>query len=153
MRHPPPRRLRQRGTTLIEALVAFLVLSLGMLALARMQGQLRLNADLARQQSEAVRLAQQEMESMRAFGTAGAADPATGLRSFNAIVSHAHDIDAGTSYELAGDVSPAGVPHAKAVSIRVTWTDRSGVAHHYELHSVITGVDPALSGALTLLPP
>jgi len=39
------------------------------------------------------------------------------------------------------------------VSISVTWTDRSGAAHRYVLHSVITGIDPALSGALALLPP
>ena len=151
MRHLPLRPRRQRGTTLIEALVAFLVLSLGALALARMQGQLRLNADLARQQSEAVRLAQQEMESLRAFG---AVDGSAGSRSFNAIASHARDIDAGaTIYELMGDVSPAGVPHAKAVSISVSWTDRSSASHSFVLHSLITGFDPALSGALALQPP
>ena len=47
---------RARGATLLEALVAFLVLSLGMLTMARVQSSLRLNSDIARQRTEAVRL-------------------------------------------------------------------------------------------------
>ena len=139
---------RQRGTTLIEALVAFLVLSLGLLAMARMQSQLRLNADFARQQSEAVRIAQQEMESLRAFATTDAAS----ARSFEAIVTAARHVDNGTAYDLVRDVAPAGPPHAKTASISVRWTDRSGTVHRYVLHSIITGVDPALSGAWALGP-
>ena len=59
---------RARGATLLEALVAFLVLSLGMLTMARVQTSLRLNSDTARQRTEAVRLAAEDMETLRNFG-------------------------------------------------------------------------------------
>ena len=58
---------RQRGASLIEALLAFLALSLGMLALARVQTGLRAGADIARERSVAVRLAQVDTERSRAF--------------------------------------------------------------------------------------
>ena len=44
----PPRPQTQRGFGLIEALLAFLVLSLGMLAMTRVQSDLRGHAELAR---------------------------------------------------------------------------------------------------------
>jgi len=66
----------QRGVGLIEALIAFLVLSLGMLAIARVQSDMRAHAELARQRTEAVRIAQQDIETLRAYSvltsTAGA---------------------------------------------------------------------------------
>jgi Tfp pilus assembly protein PilV len=140
---------RQHGTTLFEALVAFLVLSLGMLAIARLQGHLRLNADVARQRSEAVRMAQQDMESLRGFGAVTAAP---GLRTFEAIASATRSVDTGTAYVMVREITPTGMPHAKTASITVSWTDRSGTAQQVVLHSIVTGVDPALSGALTLGP-
>ena len=70
----------QRGIGLIEALLAFLVLSLGMLAIARLQSDLRSNAELARQRSEAVRIAQQEIETLRAYSVLTAS---AGARSYD----------------------------------------------------------------------
>ena len=45
----------QRGISLVEALVAMLVMSFGMLAIVGLQATLRLNADVAKQRAEAVR--------------------------------------------------------------------------------------------------
>ncbi|HWI12060.1 MAG TPA: prepilin-type N-terminal cleavage/methylation domain-containing protein [Burkholderiaceae bacterium] len=138
----------QRGTTLIEALIAFLVLSLGLLAVARVQTQLRQNADVARQRSEAVRLAQEDLESLRAFAVLAAAP---GARSFEAIADDAHTVEsAGGSYLVTRRVDAAATPHAKNVSVGVAWTDRSGGAQQFGLASVIAGTAPAFSGALGL---
>ena len=145
---PTPRA--QRGSSLVEALVAFLVLSLGMIAIARLQGHLRLDADVARQRSEAVRLAQQDMETLRGFATLAAAAGAP--RSFDAIESTSRVVDAGTAYQFDRQIDATALPHAKAASITVGWTDRSGGAQQVALHSIIAGSDPALSAALALAP-
>ena len=136
MRHPTYRT--QRGTSLLEALIAFLVLSLGMVAIARVQGHLRLDADVARQRTEAVRLAQQDMETLRS-------EPV-----FSTIASASRSVNAGTAYAIERRVAATGMPHAKAASITVRWADRSGAAQQVALHSVIAGTDPRLSGALAL---
>lgn len=147
----PPRR--QRGTTLLEALIAFLVLSLGMLAVARAQMHLRLNAEVARQRSEAVRLAQEDIEALRAFAVLATG---AGARSFESIASDVRTIDArsgyatNTAYQLAREVLAAGPLQAKAVQVSVSWADQRGNAQQIALGSVIAGIAPAYSGALGL---
>jgi len=149
-RQPPPRR--QRGATLLEALVAFLVLSLGMLSMARLQNQLRQHADVARQRSEAVRLAQEDLEGLRAFSTisagGGAAfdDIASGTRGVAALNQQALN----TRYELRRDVSSGDSARLKAATVTVAWADRSGDAQQVVIDSVIAGQSPALSAALSL---
>ena len=58
---------RQRGVSLIESLVAFIVLAFGTAAAAHLQSQLRLAGDVARERSEAVRFGQAASEDMRSF--------------------------------------------------------------------------------------
>lgn len=145
---------RQFGTTLLEALVALLVLALGMLSVGRVQTQMRLNADLARQRSEAVRLAQEDLERMRAFSVLALT---AGARSFADIADATTTIDAAsgyasnTRYQLTRTVTPAVAPNAKNASVSVNWFDRGGTAHQVVLNSVISGSNPAHSGALNLV--
>lgn len=59
-------RNRQQGFALLEALIAALVVAAGAAALLWLQGELRHNADAARQRTEAARLAQADIERLRA---------------------------------------------------------------------------------------
>ena len=160
-RHPRPhpiarRRRRQRGVGLLEALIAFLVLSLGMLGIARLHGTMRLGSEVARQRSEAVRLAQEEIEFLRAFAEL---EVVPGARSFEAIASAIRTVAAGagyaasTAYLVTRRIDSAGSPRAKAAHIEVHWTDRHGSAQQVVLDTVIAGVAPAYSGALGLAHP
>lgn len=151
--HPAVRRA-SRGLSLIEALTALLVLSLGLLAVARLQPQLRGHADLARQRSEATRLAQQEIERLRAFATTNAVP---GVPSFADIVDAERSVGADdggstTSYRIVRRVDTASTANARAVDVAVEWRDRAGETQSVRLASVIARIDPALSGALTLEP-
>ena len=138
----------QRGASLIEALVAFLVLSLGMLGMVRLQSHLRLDADIARQRSEAVRLAQQEMETQRAFATL-AATP--GLRSYAQIASGTIEVDndhSNTRFEIKRSVHDNAAAAYKSLNVALSWTDRNGTAQQLALDSIVAGSEPLLSASL-----
>ncbi len=69
-------RKKQSGITLIEALVALAVMAIGMLGIVGIQAALRANSDVAKQRSEAVRLAQEKIEEFRGFAQLATATPA-----------------------------------------------------------------------------
>jgi Tfp pilus assembly protein PilV len=135
---------QQRGITLIESLVAFLVLSLGMLAVVRLQPELRQHAELARQRSEATRFAQQDIETLRSAAPA----------SFAAIASAAYSVEpdglGSPPYAVHRQVDATAWPHAHSVEVVVSWTDRSGQTQQVALVTLIGASDPSAAAALLL---
>ena len=149
-RTPPHRSIAraQRGASLLESLIAFVVLAASTLAVVALQGGLRLDGDLARQRSEALRIGEAEIEGLRAFATIA---PASDLLSYDAIADAESTVLAtNASYRIVRRVDAGAVAAAKAATVRVGWTDRSGAAREIALASVIAGIDPAYSGALAL---
>ena len=145
---------RARGATLLEALVAFLVLSLGMLTMARVQTSLRLNSDIARQRTEAVRLAEEDMETLRNFGAVAVSH---GLKAYADIATATRSVTTGqsgsnVSFEVARQVTAVDDPAYKSASVTVNWVDRSGAAQRVVLDSLIAATPPALSAALSITP-
>lgn len=143
-------RQAQRGLSLIESLIAFLVLSVGLVGMSRLQTQLRLNADLARQRTEAVRLAQEDIETLRSFSTTTSA---TGSRSYTQVVSGAWEAGAAgglrsnTDYTVERSVDEG--TGFRSAHVAVAWPDRSGQPRAIVLDAVIAATPPAFSGALT----
>lgn len=151
----PTTNRRQRGLTLIDALIAFLVLALGTLAVVRLQAQLRLGADDARQRSEAVRLAQREIEAARAFSVIDArpgarawADIASGTRVHTADAARGGNADYTVSREVAALPGATG----RSLSVSVDWADRAGRPRQVRLDTIVARADPALSAALAIAP-
>ncbi|QPF73845.1 hypothetical protein G8A07_13570 [Roseateles sp. DAIF2] len=147
--------MKQRGITLVEALVALLIMAFGMVALGGLQGRLRLGADLARQRSEAVRLAQQDLETLRGlqFADVVADDPAQAFAQLLALEpTAAGDGKSNTSYRIARrvDASPDG--GGSAVKVTVSWQDRTGQTSELRFDSFIARSDPRLAGALAVPP-
>lgn len=145
-------RRASRGTSLVEALVALAVMAFGMLAVAGIQATLRGNADVSKQRSEAVRIAQEAMESVRAFS---AIDPAEDPQSYAAIASRSEPV-AGYTTNTTFTVSQAVVartnPDRKELQVRVDWTDRNGEAQRVELNSIVGANDPRVSLLLRARP-
>jgi len=150
-----PGAERQRGTTLVEALVALLVLAFGIAAVGRLHTQLRLHGDVARQRAEAVRLGQEDIESMRAFPIAAAS---AGVQAWADIASAARTIDAtsglalDTRYALTRTVGPDAAGSATHATVTVSWADRSGASQRIALKAIVAGQDPLHAAALAMPP-
>jgi Tfp pilus assembly protein PilV len=144
---------RPRGITLIEALVAMVVLALAAMAVIRLHGVLRVHADFARQRSDAARIAQRDIESLRAFSTL----PATGAapsHAFDDIAADSRDADdpLPTRYRIERLVRAEAGGRLLAVSTAVHWSGRDGRAQRLALDTAIARVDPALAAALAVAP-
>lgn len=145
----PPRRARPtaRGFTLVEALIAILVLSFGALAIGGLQIALWRNADLAKQRTEATRLAQQKIEELRSFearrvavGGFAYADLAGG--------TDAPPTDGNAEFTRRWALAGAAGDPQRRIDIEVAWLDREGQPQRIALASVIAAADPAEAGSL-----
>lgn len=154
------RRLaRQRGVTLIEALVALLVMSFGMLALVGLMSNLRFGADLAKQRSEAMRIARAEIAKARDYSalTRTGATPAS-VTTYDDITTYAQPAqitppDSNTTYTVMRSVNPLPTGgDGLLVRVGVTWKDRTDTVQTVNLDTVIAKVDPVFSAALGFPP-
>ncbi len=147
-------RKSQRGFSLIEALVALLVMSFGMLAVAGFQINLSLNSDVAKQRTEATRLTQQKIEQLRTFDrlVTNSADPDNSY--IDSMVSSTETISSNatnTVFTRSWVISTAATPDTgRSIQVTVAWTNRSGTAEQVQLFSYISATDPALNGGLFL---
>ena len=151
-----------RGVTLIEALVALLISTFGMLAMVGLQGKLRGSADLAKQRGEATRMAQQEMERLRSYSVLDLpappeAEAPAGTLDYASIATPAANANAGVmtsnaTFTMNRRVTDWPDTLQKSVRVRVDWDDRSGAAQFVQIDSFIARADPALSGSLGIAP-
>ncbi len=142
----------QYGVSLIEALVALAVMAFGMLSLAGVQATMRLNSDLAKQRTEATRIATEDLEGLRLFTSVPAAN---GQQSWDEIADSTlaayvpPDNIGNTTYRVERQVSLATATQ-KVVTVTVSWIDRTGGAQSVTVDTVLVAAAPALSGLLAV---
>jgi Tfp pilus assembly protein PilV len=149
-----------RGVSLIEAVVALAVVGFGLLGFVGLQSALRFNGDVAKQRSEAVRIAQEAIERWRAYATV---DADGALADYAEIATVAQTSVAGattnTTFKLTrtvtdettgdGGLNPAE-PRRKTVVVDVAWEDRNGDTQNVRLSTTIAAVPPEIAGTLSL---
>jgi hypothetical protein len=124
-----------------------------------MQATLRFNTDVSRQRAEAVRMAQEKMEDLRAFGVLDGSPG--GEHDFAKIVTETDtpttiSDTTNTSYSRTTTVTDpsANDPAFTTVRVQVKWLDRrtasGGTAEAVTLISNIARVSPALGASLGL---
>lgn len=141
---------RQRGFALLESLIAAVLVAAGAIALIWLQGELRFNADAARQRTEAARLAQADIERLRAFV---AIEADAGSPAWSEIGNDVLDVTptaSPTRYTLTRSVQTNAAVSLKTIEVTLRWNDRRGQAQQLSLDTMIAGHDPALAGALSL---
>ena len=139
-----------RGISLIEALVALAIMAIGMLGIVGVQSTLRSTSDLAKQRSEAVRIAQIEIERWRAFITiAGGAGTNYNDLPAGGPVASPPITGVNATYTLNRTVTLLPDPRrGKALAVNVTWEDRSGQPQRVDLSTLIAGISPELGHTL-----
>lgn len=129
---------RQRGFTLVEALVALVVMAFGMLALAGMQLSLSRNADVAKQRTEAMRLAQERVERMRSF-----TGLSTGTINWNGLDALGTEtVTTNATYTITSAMTGDDGDAMRPVNVNVAWTDRANEPQSVALATVISRTDP-----------
>lgn len=130
-----------RGFTLVEALIGLALLAFALLAIGSLQSQLSLHAELARQRSEATRLARQQLELLR-HRDATHADLVAGEDAPPPLGNTAYL----RRWRLAGEAGDT----ARLAEVNVAWADRRGTPQRIALTSVLATTDPSALGALVL---
>jgi len=154
----------QRGVTLIEALVALVVMSFGMVALVGLLSNLRYSGDIAKQRSEAMRLAQRDLETLRSFSVLEKpADAKADVRDYEKDIASPPEASSfnltngNTTFVLKREVTPLvkdkTEPQARTVRVTVAWKDRGNIEQKLFLDTVISRTDPVFSLALGVTPP
>lgn len=137
----------QRGFALVEALVALLILTVGILALAHMQAHLSRHSAHAREQAQAITLAQELVERWRAGAERRTPTAGSG---FATIASGQDRVDGGAAaYARRWEVDD--VAGAKAVVVQLQWPDRAGRDQLVQLRTLIAPGD-ALRSSLLMSP-
>lgn len=151
-------RKNQFGFTIIETLIALVVMGFGILALAGMQGAILRNVDTSQQRTEATRLAQEKMEALRSYtgissttlaATTGTASTlSTTALNWNAMSSGSDTATTNATYARTWTFGGASTDAMRALTVAVSWTDRAGEAQSVTLASVLSLTNPADSGFL-----
>lgn len=151
-------RSGSRGVALLDGLVAFAVIAFGMLALVSMQGTLSRNADVAKQRTEATRLAQEKIEELRSFtgistGTVNWNGLASGSDTVSSYTVASSTQNTNTTFTRTWTLGGAQNDSRRPVSVTVAWQDRAAegsgtVNQSVVLNSVIARVNPADAGFL-----
>lgn len=151
----PPLRQHRRGVSLVEALVALAVMGFGMLALVGVQGTMRLNSDLAKQRSEATRIASEEIGRLRNFSSLAAVQGQPG-QSYDEIASRTvegyvpPDSIGNATYQVIRTVTLVPGIRQKVVTVQVRWTDRTNTQQTVTLDGAISATPPALGALLAI---
>jgi type IV pilus modification protein PilV len=144
---------RHAGFALIEALVSLLVVAFGMLAIAAFQYTLSRASDVAKQRTEATRIAQSELDRLRSFSQREAEATPTALLTYvEDLVSAGATAVAGlttnTTFNLQRVVTTPTGDKFRWINVIVTWADRSGQNQEVRLATAISDGDPSSLGLL-----
>jgi Tfp pilus assembly protein PilV len=141
-------RKYQNGSVILEVLVAAVIFAVALLALVTFQTNLLTERGVLSQESIALSLAQDRMQSFRNYTVLTAT---TGFFAYTGITNGSStSTNSGTTYTLTWTVTDAtDTPTRKTVNIVTTWTDAASASHSVSINSVIASIDPRATGQVS----
>lgn len=130
-----------RGFTLIEALVALLLASVGLLGVARLQVAVSGDGSSAAQQLEAQRLLSDKIEEIRQLNAVQLAAFASG--------SDQPSTASPVAYARRWNWVAGSGSNQRMLQVSVDWTDRSGQARSMKADTLVQAPEGRLVGAMT----
>ncbi|MCL6264416.1 hypothetical protein [Craterilacuibacter sp. RT1T] len=138
-------RTRRYGYILLEALLALLLLAVGLLAGLRLASNTLSSSAEAKARAFAQYYAADKLESLRALINAGeyqrSACPSAGSLLVSSGAAEQTTVQ-GTIFSRSWQVAPQCAPNYQTLRVEVTWQDKTG-PHSIELASLLTWSDPA----------
>ncbi|HHZ71415.1 MAG TPA: prepilin-type N-terminal cleavage/methylation domain-containing protein [Methylococcaceae bacterium] len=139
-----------QGFSLVETLIAAVIVAVAMLGLGKLQGITLLNSADSRMKTHALNLAQEKIEALRMFANQSTY---TGLVS-GPTVSPDLLVGANANFDRTWEISscPSLVVTStcKKVSVEVKWLDPKGIEQTVQLTSYIAEADPVKSGVVLM---
>ena len=128
-----------RGVTLIEALIAMVILAVGILSVANFQGSLISSSGLNMARAEAMQLAQSKIEEFRATVTKA---------EYDEIQSGDKEIpgENASTFDLEWVVTNAN-PNRKDITVTVSWEDPKEGTQVITMNTTVSWVDPQVDPA------
>jgi len=133
------KKNKQTGFTLIEALIAFVVLTVGILGAILFQAELLGESGQSKAKSEAIRIAEAKVELLRAAATSSAFESIIGAGPQVASVPDGTNTVYTVTYASQAVSSAEFSSNLTKVTVNVGWPDGEGVS----LSSIINWLDPA----------
>lgn len=136
----------QKGISLIEVLITIIIIAVGILGLAKLQQRLWHHSGLLEQQNQAIIIAEKKIEELRGFEQV---QSAAGKFAYDDIATESPQTinSTNTNYTLVSNVD-ASDPNYKIINVTVSWTDTNGSAQSINLTSIISKIDPGLTGTV-----
>ncbi len=131
------------GQTLIEVMITVAFIGISAIALIRLQNALAYDNSYAQQKSEAIILANKQMEILRDYQSLNTLAGYTSYQSIATGTSTTAGVNA--SYSLTWTVTAHTNPTYKTLDVTVSWTDRYNNAQSVRFVSNVAGLDPTNS--------
>lgn len=154
-----PRARSQMGISLLEALIALVILSVGILSIAKLNSYLLEVAGSAKARAQATQLAESKLQELRnQIVSASFANVVDGNDTITGYSSSGTAVTAFSRYWCTRNTAASNCSTGTAdtdafgrrIFVAVTWTDRKGTTQTVRLNSKIALDDPSNAAALSL---
>jgi Tfp pilus assembly protein PilV len=131
---------KENGLTLVGAMIAMLILAVGIVGIIQLHAVVIRNKAIAAQHSEALVLAENKMVEFRKFSKI---TTSAGFTAYSDIVSGSSSVTRNSvTYSLVWTVTDVLSPPHKVISISVSWTDSTNTLRTVSLSSHVSPIDP-----------